>query len=414
VKPIDALKEHGRGPAAARRAGVSSAIVVAQVALSIVLVVAAGLFLRTFTRLANVSPGFDADRVLIVNVNVGRSHADTRKRLDLFQRLADSAAAAPRVASAAASATTPLSRNTWGGSRVEVSGVPPLPEQESRALGNFVSPGWFATYGTPLIAGRDIDERDTANSPFVVVVNEAFVRKFFAGRDALGGTVTQFPDRTVRTVVGIVRDAVYSSPREPAAPTMYKPLRQYNWWSTPFSSVSISVRAASGTTPVDLARSVGAALTEVDRDLAFTFRSLEDQVNASVARERLLATLASFFGALALLLAGVGLYGITSYAVNRRRSELGIRMALGAAPRGIVRLVVTRVFVLVALGAAIGIATSLWASRFVATLLFGLDPRDPTTLVGATLVLTAIAAAAAWLPAWRASRIDPAHVLRDT
>ncbi len=413
VKPMDALKGHGRGPAGDRRAGVSSAVVVAQVALSIVLVFAAGLFVRTFARLANVSHGFDAGRVLLVNVNASRIQADLRKRLDLYQRLADSAAAVPGVASAAASATTPLSGSVWGGTRIEVPGAPPLPDQESTALVNFVTPGWFATYGTRLIAGRDVDERDTANAALVTLVNEAFVRKFFAGKAVLGGSVTRFPDRTTRSVVGVVGDALYPSPREPLVPTMYIPLRQYNWSNTPFSTVSISVRAASGS-PAMLARSIAGALTEVDRDLAFTFRPLADQVNASLAQERLVATLSGFFGVLALLLAGVGLYGVTSYAVNRRRSELGIRLALGAAPGGIVRLVVARVFLLVGLGVLIGAAASLWASRFVATLLYGLEPRDPATLIGAAIMLAATGAAAAWVPAWRASRIDAARVLRET
>jgi putative ABC transport system permease protein len=152
----------------------------------------------------------------------------------------------------------------------------------------------------------------------------------------------------------------------------------------------------------------------VDRDLAFTFRSLTDQVNASLTQERLIAILAGFFGALALLLAGLGLYGVTSYAIGRRKTEIGIRMALGAAPGGVIRLVLSHVSLLVGLGVLIGAGVSLWASKFVASLLYGLEPRDPVTLVGAALTLTAVAALAGWLPAWRASRIDPAEVLRES
>jgi predicted permease len=412
MRPIDALKEHGRGPAADRRAGVSGAAVVAQVALTVVLVVAAGLFVRTFARLAHISPGFDADRVLVVNVDASRIQADLRQRLDLYQRLAESAAALPGVASAAASGTTPLSGSVWGGTRIEVPGAPPLSDQESTALVNFVTPGWLATYGTRLIAGRDLEKDDTDKAPLVTLVNEAFVQQFFPGGTALGRTVLQFPDRTTRSVVGVIGDALYRSPREPRVPAMYIPLAQYNWSDTGFSNVSISVRAVSGS-PALLAHSVAAGLTEVDRNLAFTFRPLADQVTASLRQERLVATLSSIFGGMSLLLAAVGLYGVTSYTVNRRRSELGIRLALGAAPGGIVRLVVGRVLRLVTLGVLIGVATSLWVSRFVATLLYGLEPRDPATLAGAVIILAATGAAAASVPAWRASRIDPAHVLRD-
>jgi ABC-type antimicrobial peptide transport system permease subunit len=165
---------------------------------------------------------------------------------------------------------------------------------------------------------------------------------------------------------------------------------------------------------MQLARSVSAAIAGVNPDLALTFQTLAGQLDASLSQERLVATLAGFFGALALLLAGLGLYGVTTYAVVRRRAELGIRMALGAAPSGVVRLVLSRVAALVGLGVLIGTALSLWASKFVASLLYGLEPRDPATLVGAAVTLAVVAGIAGWLPAWRASRIDPAEVLRES
>ncbi len=176
--------------------------------------------------------------------------------------------------------------------------------------------------------------------------------------------------------------------------------------------MSISVRAAGGS-PALLTKPLAAALTGVNRYIAITFRPLEDQVNAALTQERIVAMLSGFFGGLALLLAALGLYGVTSYAVSRRRTEIGIRMALGAAPGGVVRLVLRRVAILVGLGVVVGCAVSLWASRFVATLLYGLEPRDPLTVVAAAAVLGTIGALAGWLPARRASRIDPARVLRD-
>ena len=416
VDPIDALKEHGRSAGGDSRVSASSALVIAQVALSLVLVVAAGLFVRSFTGLTNVRLGFDRDQILVVNVNALRSRVDPGERMALFQRLTDAVAGLPGVVRAAGSVVTPVSNNTWG-FNVSVPGAPELNERDRNVLMNMVTPGWFATYGTRLIAGRDIDARDTATAPHVALVNEAFVRRFFPGRNAVGGTI-EYPSGTSQhtppsLVVGVVEDAVYRNLREPIRPTLYQPLAQYDATRFPLASASISVRAAAGS-PLLLSRSVASALTSMDRDLAFTFRPLADQINASLIQERMVAMLSGFFGALALLLAALGLYGVTSYAVSRRRAEIGIRMALGAAPSGVVRLVLTRVTALVAIGVAVGAGVSVWASKFVATLLFGLEPRDPATLVSAAVVLAAIGAIAGWLPAYRASRIDPAQVLRES
>jgi predicted permease len=299
---------------------------------------------------------------------------------------------------------------------VEVSGAPELSESDRISLVNFVTPGWFAAYGTPIHTGRDFNDRDAKTAPSVTLVNEAFARRFFPGRSALGGTVKFFTGRPgevqlPKTVVGVVADAVYRSLRDPVRPTMYVPLTQ---WTVPFpmTGISIGVRGTSGS-PILLARSVASALSAVDLDLAFNFRRLAEQVNASLAQERIVALLSGFFGALALLLAGLGLYGVTAYAVSRRRTEIGIRMALGAEPAGVVRLVLSRVSVLVGLGVIVGAGLSWWASTFVTTLLYGLEPHDPVTLVGAAGILAAVGAFAGWLPAWRASRIDPAEVLRD-
>jgi putative ABC transport system permease protein len=178
------------------------------------------------------------------------------------------------------------------------------------------------------------------------------------------------------------------------------------------NSMAISVRAAGGS-PALLTKSLAAALTGVNKDIAITFRALSEQVNASLIQERIVAMLSGFFGGLALLLAGLGLYGVTSCAVSRRRTEIGIRMALGAAPGGVVRMVLRRVAVLVGIGVALGAGISVWASRFVTALLYGLQPRDPATLVLAALVLSLIGAMAGWIPARHAARIDPARVLRE-
>ena len=263
---------------------------------------------------------------------------------------------------------------------------------------------------------RDIDEHDLPGTPKVALVNQAFAKKFLNGESPIGRIVREArspnPQPPEYEIVGLVGDAVYRSLREPIPPTMYLPIAQYDPTRFPLTAGNISVRSVSGS-PALLTRSIAMSITDVDPDLALTFRLLSEQVNASLIQERLVAMLSGFFGALALLLAGLGLYGVTSCAVSRRRAEIGIRMALGAAPAGVVRLVLKRVALLVGAGVILGGAASLWAARFVETLLFGVPTRDPATLAGATIVLAAVGALAGWLPARRASQIEPANVLRE-
>jgi putative ABC transport system permease protein len=263
VDPIDAIKEHGRSAGGDGRVSISSGLVIAQVALSLVLVVAAGLFVRSFTALTQVRLGFDREQILVVNVNALRSRVNPAERTALFQRLTDAVAGVPGVVRAAGSVVTPVSNSTWG-FNVNVPGAPELPERDRNVLVNMVTPGWFATYGTRLIAGRDIDARDTATAPHVALVNEAFVRRFFPGRNAVGGTI-EYPSGTSQQsppslVVGVVEDAVYRNLREPIRPTLYQPLSQYDATRFPLASASISVRSAAGSS-LQLTRGVASALT---------------------------------------------------------------------------------------------------------------------------------------------------------
>jgi predicted permease len=300
---------------------------------------------------------------------------------------------------------------------VDVSDTPALGDRQSITFINGVSPGWFATFGTPLVAGRLFNDRDRRGAPLVVVVNQAFARRFLNGATPIGHIVRSRAGlanpEAPKEIVGVVADAVYRNLREPIPPTMYVPFEQMEDEMPTRPAVGLAVRAAAGS-PALLSRSIAGAIADVNPDLAITFRPLTDVVNASLTQERLVAMLSGFFGGLALLLAGLGLYGVTAYAVSRRRTEIGIRMALGAAPAGVVRLVLSRVSLLVGAGVVAGAGISLWASRFVGPLLFGLQPRDPTTIAGAAVVLSAVGAIAGWLPARRASRIDPSEVLRDS
>jgi predicted permease len=412
--PIDALKEQGRGTSEAAWMSLSSGLLITQVALSLVLVVAAGLFVRTFERLARLPLGFDSDRVLVVGVSAARAHIGAADQIRFYDRLVAAVAAVPGAAHAAGSIITPV-----GGSIMafpaDVPGAPPMSVRERRVLANSVTPGWFATYGTPIRAGRDIGERDTKNAPPVAVVNEAFVRKFFPGGNAIGAIASEMPPPgsreapVARTIVGIVGDAVYRSLRAEVPPTMYQPLAQRD--SPSLTGITISVRAASGS-PVQLAPSVAAALTAIDRELAFSFRPLADQVNASFAQERLVAMLSAFFGALALLLAGIGLYGVTSYSVTRQRTEIGIRMALGAQRSDVIGLVLGRSLVMTVAGIVLGLAGAAAVTRYLEALLFGVTPLDPTTFIAVSLMFAAVTTLAAYLPARRATNLDPLVALR--
>jgi len=414
VSPNEAIKEQGRSIAGESRFGFGSLLVVAQVALSLILIVGAGLFMRTFSSLAHVRLGFEPDPILLVNVGAKRSAVAVSERPNLYERLRQAAATVPGVRSAALQNITPLTNSSWD-SLIENPEGMSLPESERSVHMNEVSAGYFATYGTQMLAGRDFTAQDSRTAPRVVIVNESFAKKFFGGANPVGRTIRNDPspgeNPPRREIVGLVRDAVYESLRDQIPPTVYVHALQAE---RPGPGTTIAVRAVSGS-PALLTRNLTAALSTVDPDVTLTFKPFRDTVHAATSQERVVAMLSGFFGGLALLLAGLGLYGVMSYAVSRRRTEIGIRMALGAGPAGAIRLVLRRVVLLVGLGVVAGSALALWVAKFVAAtgLLFGLQPRDPATLLTAALVLSAIGAMAGYLPARRASRIDPARVLRE-
>ncbi|PYR95510.1 MAG: hypothetical protein DMF84_00675 [Acidobacteria bacterium] len=416
TEPIDAIREHGRGAGAERGIGFGGALVAGQVALCLVLVVSAGLFIRTFTTLATLNVGFDRDPVLLVRLDVPQASAEPSQRAARYERIAATVRATPGVAHAAISEVTPVS-GTITDVYVQAENGPQLAPPQNVSYRNVITPDWFATYGTRLVAGRDFDERDRLASPPVAMVNETFARRFLQGANPLGRRIrnpssTPGETRPWMEVVGVVADATYLSLRAAMPPTMYVPLAQQPTGSGFFPLATLSVRAASGS-PLWLERSVGDAIARVDSNIGITFTPLKQQVDAALVQERIVALLSGWFSVLALLLSALGLYGVTAYAVNRRRTEIGIRMAIGAAPARVVRLVLARVTVLLGVGVAIGTAASMWASRFIATLLYGLEPRDPVTLISSAAILAAVGALAGSLPACRASRVDPAEVLRE-
>jgi len=408
VAQLESMKQEGRANPGRDGMILSSGLVVAQLSFSLVLVLTAGLFVQTLQKLANLPAGFDSGRVLIVYTDMTRVHIDAADRLPFYDRLLRAVGAVPGVEHAAISMVTPVSGLSMT-SVVDTPGAPEASERDRTVLINYVTPGWFATYGIPLRAGRDIDARDTQRTPLVLVVNDAFERRFFP-RSAIDGTIFdpggQTPVR--KTVVGVVGNAIYRSVREDVQPTMYAPLAQL---SVPPAYFSISVRS-SGPPPVALQRDVSAALNALDRNLAFGFLPMVDQIKASLTQERLVALLSGFFGGVALLVAGVGLYGVTSYAVTRRHTEVGIRMALGAARADIIRLVVRRNVVVSAVGILLGLAGAAAVTRYVEGMLFGITPLDPTTFIAVSLLFAALATLAAYVPARRATNVDPLAALR--
>jgi putative ABC transport system permease protein len=412
VDPLEALQDHARSTSARRWRPLSNGLIVVQATFSMVLLTAVGLFVGTFIRLTSVPLGFDAAHVLIVDVDSAGLRAGADSLPLLYRRSVEAVAAVPGIDRAAASMWTPLSGG--GGVLSDARGrtVDPGVAPAQRVAYNFVTPGWFDVYGIALRAGRDFQPRDGMDIARVAIINEALGRRMFAGRQAVGESMDAGPCQGCR-VIGIVTDAVYGrSLRDAPPPTLYLPLAQSAGLTPSKTRFSISLRATAR--PDEFAANIGAALRSVDPDLAVSVRPLRADVDAALTQERLVAMLASLVGSVALLLSAIGLYGVTSYSVIRRRMEIGIRLALGAEPRAAVRLVLRRVLFVIVAGLASGTAMSVWLSRFVAPLLYGVQPRSPVALATAAATLAGVGLVSAWLPARHAARVDPATVLRES
>jgi predicted permease len=275
----------------------------------------------------------------------------------------------------------------------------------------YASPGYFATLRMPILAGRDFTRANSRNAPGVAIVNRAFARKFFGSINPIGRVMRvgkdNGPPQPPIQVIGVVGDAKYLSLREEMPPTAFLPVAQYperEGWDV--FEVRTAIRPAS------LVRAVETAVAGVSREIPLEFNTLEQQMDDAMVQERLLAMLSVFFGAVALLLAMIGLYGTVNYRVTLRRSEFGIRLALGAQAGGVVRLVIRDVSIILLVGEAAGIGISLVAATALRSLLFGLGPRDATTIIGAALLLGCVALLAGYVPARRAARVDPMVALR--
>jgi putative ABC transport system permease protein len=385
-------------------------IVASQVALSLVLLVASGLFLRSLVKLVTMDVGFDRNNVLIVHANLHNANVAPDQQPAMFDEIESRLRTLPGVVSASRSVMTPVSNYVWN-SDLDVD-TPNAPTGDAAlAFFNFVSPGYFGTMRTSLLAGRNINDGDTKTAPLIAIVNETLARKFFPNGEALGKYFRVHADpgkpEPPIQIVGLVKDAKYESLREEAHPTAYFPIAQV---TEPVEEQVFELRTA--TRPSALIPSVQEAVAGVSKAVPLDFGTLAAQVDDSLVQERLLATLSTFFGALALLLAMIGLYGALSYLVAQRQREFGIRMALGAPRDSILRLVMRDVVIVLAGGLTVGAAISLAVVGILQKMLFGLAARDTVTLLASIGVLSAVAFFAGYLPARRATRIDPMVALR--
>lgn len=412
VSPADALRDHARGiVSGGGRLNIGHGLVVVQVALSFVLVFGSTLFVRTLVGLTSQGMGFESGRVLLANVDLRRTATDETLRMPVFHEVRDAVADVPGVEAASASFVTPISGMTWN-LRVRVPGYD-APEQDRSTLFNAVTEDYFRAMGTPLLTGRDISRADAAGRPSVAVVNEAFARKFFSGQNPVGRTFVLERFTTDRRdvqveIVGMVANAKYRTYREEAQPTMYAAMAQQDRIA---SAVRIAIKTSGP--PMQARQAVLAAIGEVNKDIVVDLRTLDEDLGAALIQERLVATLSAVFGALALLLAALGLYGVMSYSVGRRTNEIGIRMALGAQPGSVVRLVLGHVAFITLAGLVVGAAASVGTGRFINTLLFNLAASDATMIAVTGLTLATAAAVAGYLPARRAARIDPMRAIRE-
>jgi putative ABC transport system permease protein len=408
--PAEAMKSGGRGMTA-NREGVSlrRVLVVSQVALSLVLLVGALLFTRSLYNLMTLDAGFAQDGILQTDINLAPLNLPSERRFAVKHELLDRMRAMPGVEAAASVSNVPLGGATWG-EAIFVNNARGV--EKGFANLNRISPDYFKTLGIQLLAGRDFSGGDTPATPKVAVVNESFARRYLDGVSPLGKTFRievgpGEPDHTYE-IVALARDTKYDDLRAEFKPIIYLPASQQERHGTyerillrsnlPISSLMAAVRQA-----------LGAA----NPGIAFHFHIFKAQIRESLIRERLMATLSGFFGALAALLGAIGLYGVLSYTVARRTQEIGIRQALGANRGDIVKMIMREAAILLLAGLAVGTALALAAAKAASAMLYGLQPHDPTTFLMAAILLAIVAAVASYLPAYRASRVDPMVALRQ-
>jgi predicted permease len=410
LSPVSAMRAGGRSVTAGReRFSLRRALVATQVALSLVLLVGALLFVRSLHNLLTTDAGFQPEGVLTVNIDFTRAQYPKERRLVVYRELSERLAALPGVLSVAQVGFTPVSGSGWDNS-VGPDRAPAAGGKE--AFFNRASPGYFRTMGTHLMAGREFNDRDTLSSPKVAIVNEMFARKFFGGANPVGRTFHLEAEagkpEPLFQIVGLVRNTKYYELREDFKPLAFFPVAQDE---NPGPGATFVLRMAGS--PGRLLNAAKTTVAVISSSIGIEFKSFSAQLQESLLRERLMATLSGGFGFLAGLLATLGLYGVIAYMVARRRNEIGVRIALGADRARVIRLVLREAILLLGAGLTAGVILALWAGRAAATLLFGLQPHDAVSLVAAIVLLATITLIASYVPARRAAALDPMAALRD-
>ncbi len=398
--------------------GFGAALIVGEVALSLVVLAGAGTFARSLANLSRQQFGFDRDRVLVVNIDTSHAGYNYSRLGPLYRRMYSRLNSLPGVKSASFSFYSPFNDCCWAFS-VGVQGYTPKPGEEGHARLNRVSPGYFQTLGTKVLLGRTFDERDAPTSHRVAVVTEEFVRQFLPNENPIGRHFGIGGERNADEVeiVGVVEDAKYDSPREELMPMAFLPLLQEKAGklgsSDDESNFVNAIEVRSAGRPETIAAEVRHALAEIDPGLpVLRVSTLSDEINLMLNQENVTAALAMFFGFLALVLSCLGLYGLMAYTVQRRTSEIGIRIALGARRASVIGMVIREALAQGFIGVAIGVPAAFAALRLVANQLYGVSPNDPKYSAGAALILLLCITIAAYLPALRASRVDPLIALR--
>lgn len=385
-------------------------LVVAQVALSLLLLVGAGLFARSLANLKGTHPGFEVDRVAAFSVNPSLNAYDEPRRLAFFRQLKANLTSVPGVESVALSAVRVLSNDEWD-SNVSVEGYTAKPGEDMNPFCNAISGGYFKTLGMPLLAGREFDERDAASEWKVAIVNRTFAEKYFGTVNAVGRRIEMGRGPNVKletTIIGVVGDAKYENMRAQGGRQVFWPFERFGKF---LGGLNVVIRTTRE--PEPLFHAMRAEVSRLDSGLPVTgMRTLEQERDLSLVVERMLASLGMAFSLLATLLASLGLYGVLAFVVQSRTREIGIRMALGAEQASVAWMVVRDLLVLVCGGAALGLVASVALTRYAASTLYNIKPLDPLTFTAAVVVLGVVAAAAGLLPALRATRVDPIRALR--
>ncbi len=401
---VSALKDDSGGSANPRKAWLRNSLVVAQVALSLVLLVSAGILLKSLSRAVATDPGFDPRNVLVAGVDLSASgYNDVRGKIALRDILAR-ISALPGVTAVSTVQHVPLGLGGSNSTSVEAEGYIPSKNEEMFALVHTIGPDYFHTMNTRLVDGREFTPADSESTEPVVVINETFARRYFSKLDPRGRHVKVFGQ--MRTVAGVVHDSKVQSLDEKPRPSIYLPVLQH------FESESNFLVRTVGQ-PMAMARAVEDAIHVVNPALpVYGKRSLEQSISVAYFGQRMGGSLLSVFGALALALAAVGLYGVLAYTVTQRSREVGIRMALGAARSDVLRLILGHGLRLAGIGLAIGLIVSVAVTRLMRSLLFGVSPTDPAIILAVSAGLVVVALAASFLPAYRATRIDPILAIR--